>query len=380
MTILNNPRHLALVKRLGKALRADKGTRTAAFFLVIDRESGEALLHLDEVAEPEVFKNPRLIARRLKRYRALKPSTYDAFFAEPRRLVSLAGTVTADSGGSKLIFTRTVRTGKAKKGDVVPALRLFRFLKPELGKAPETAATEPTEKETEQLVTVAREMFGTSPPSGELVLEGFYAHLGSVDALEDTLEAVASRLDEEDDPKLRKVLAALQEAYDELDAWDPELGVVGVQGGLEELLSASEIDAAVRRILASSLASIREAWAEVVRAVEQVLEQVLPRLGETSGLPGAWAGATSTKDLERVVLGPRLQAAHHALTEVAPDAAWNLKVLDQVRSELARARDADPQDAAATLDATLGTDVAVRVRQGLAAAVEGIVSLRARLR
>ncbi|MCB9663096.1 MAG: hypothetical protein H6732_03215 [Alphaproteobacteria bacterium] len=381
MPIRNNPRHLALVKRLGKALRAAKGELTCTFFLVVDRESKEALLHLDDAVEPEVFKNPRLIARRLKRYKALKPASYADFFDDPKRLVSLAGTVTSDGTGGRLIFTRTVRTGKAKRADVVVALKLFRFLKGELGQAPEPDEDEAVvAKRSQALVQATAELFGTHEPTAGRVLDGFYAHLGSVDALEDAVEALAEAVGS--DPSLAPRLAALQEAFDQLDSWDPDLGVLGVQGGLDELLVSSELDKAARRILRSGLEAVRDAWAEVVGAVRGALHAALGEVSgrSLSGPAGALlAGATTVEELEQVVAGARLRLVHHALEEVAPDAEVNPKVLELVRAELAQARDTDPQQVAATLDALAGTSVAPRLRDGLSQATQAVVALRARL-
>lgn len=59
MTSIHHVKHLALLKRRGRVLRASKGEEQAAFFLVCNRDTGEALLHIGSADDdPGSYRNP----------------------------------------------------------------------------------------------------------------------------------------------------------------------------------------------------------------------------------------------------------------------------------------------------------------------------------
>lgn len=387
MPIANNPRHLALLKRQAKAIRADKGANTWTFFVVVHRERKEALVHIDEKFEPEIFKNPRIIAKRIQRYKPLKPQTYAELFEDPKALVSCAGTVTADKAGTKLIFTRTVKTGKANRKDLNITFRLFKFLKGELGEADVEAPTESEQSvETKRLTGLARELFADTTPTAQVALDGLYEHLGSVDTLADTIEAVAEALAANpDDTDLRDMLDALQFAYDTLDEWDPEVGSLGIEDAMQELIT-SGLDDAEQEIIASALAQIREGWADTLKGLRGVLATIVPHMLETANSldedddPEGLKAVAATKELEAMLFENVPGLVRHALEDEAADLDVNRKVLDSMLLSFTKAVSAvDDADDLHDFDTEVETDLAKRLTSGLQQGLDALVHLKRRL-
>lgn len=243
MSIRNNAKHVAYLRRIAKAARADGQPRM--WFLVIRPDTGEAILHLDDAdIAPETFATPLLIRKRFRRYKALDPDSYADFLTETRTLVSAAGTAVVQDG--RFVFTASVRKGRAKKTDVVKALKAFRFLKATLGEA-DDAPDDPTDtlppETTAQadLRTRATGLFRGERPTPRLVLRRFQSELGGVDGLEASLEALRGRLDRvPDDAEAAAALRALEGAWEELDTWDADVGVLGLQQGLAFLLDDAQ--------------------------------------------------------------------------------------------------------------------------------------------
>ncbi len=281
MPILNHAKHMALLKRRAKALRSARGGQIGAFFLVVDREQGDVLLHLDLTAEPEVFRNPAIIARRLKRIRAVQPDRYSEFLAQPKRLVSVAGRVAGDTQGMKLVFQRTVKTGKGKPTDLRQALKLFRMLRGTIGEIeglPEAPEPEQVAEKARERVAATRSLFAERRPTPERALEGLYEHLGSVDALAEAVDALDEAL--EDNPGDRALSAmreALEQALEQLDAWDAEMGFGGVTDGLEALTEV-DLAQAARDLARSAVEEVRAGWAGVWFELDRMRADAAPEV------------------------------------------------------------------------------------------------------
>lgn len=264
MSIQNNVRHLAYVKRMAKKLRAS-GT-PLAFFLVVHRERDEVLLHLDEQFEPEAFRNPALIRRRLKVYKALQPHLYDDFFADMGALVSIAGRVTRAEDGRTLVITRTIRTGRGTRKDLTAALKTFRFLRLRVGEAAEEATEE--EGSDEAALAQVRALFDHTPEEADAVAGRVYEAFGSVGGLAGAIDALQTAA--ATDGSVLGQLTVLQEAYERLDTWSPQVGMQGVVSGFAELVVQADLDDAWRLLVGGFHTRVDKQWSKAMNRVGKV--------------------------------------------------------------------------------------------------------------
>jgi len=354
MPSILHAKHLALLRRHAKVLRAAKGAEQGAFLLVRNRETDAFLLHLAPDEDPSVFRNPAHIWRRLKRLKPLKPEAYADFFANPRELVSCAGVAYGDPSGSRLLLHRTVRTGKGRDLDLKHALKAMRFLRGQIdkeGPAEEEAPVAQAEQ-AKRRVAQARDLFGDEAPTAEAVLAGMYEHFGSLDGLSEALEALEDAALA--DPSLGPMRDSMVQAWERLDRWDPDQGIDGVNAGLAALMAeeiGEEDEAEARQVVVEQgIDGIRSAQRRALRAMR-----------------------TSHPDA-REILGDRVVEVSEVLTRVRRQAAGDPSLWAKADRRLGvlRARMADDPDLAARDDGLLADALAWidQVRAGLSALAE----------
>ncbi|MEL6343270.1 MAG: hypothetical protein AAFV53_09035, partial [Myxococcota bacterium] len=230
MPAANTAKHMAYLKTQAKKAKRATVESPYTFFMVLNRTTKDAILHVEQKQAPTKFKSPAVIQQRLKKAKALDPTKYEDFFKSLKALVSCAGTVVYNAESQALIFTQTVNSGKGSKSDLQKALKGFRFISAEIADPPEPVdpPTVDSAVDAQQAALRAKsdELFRDGVMSAEALEQGFYDTLDSIDDLVDIAGALREELEDCSDPARRAALearlAVLDAVIEKIDAWDDE--------------------------------------------------------------------------------------------------------------------------------------------------------------
>lgn len=386
MGIKNTAKHLAFLKAQLKKLRASEEAGT--YFLVFDRATKEALLHVDLVASPAKFKSPKVIHQRLQRAKKLNPAEYEDFFGS-KKLVSVAGS--AEYEGKTLGLT--LKAGKANAGDLKAALRFFKFI-------PSYTIGEPSEEDGTEDGTGGSSSVSKAKAllAGGLDADGVAASLqddrvGGVDGLLEMIGDLEEALDADDlsddaRAELAALLETLAEARDQIDAWLPpeEGGPLGLAAGFDELISQADIDEAAEELIADHIETARGMWSGTLSAVREALGQVASVAPEAAGElpddqdPGGLSALGSVDALVELLLEDVPERVRAVLEDDAQKIVLNRSVVDAVIADLGAHRAVLPGDLVRVTDDKLGLSLGETLAGSVDQLVRHFQGLRARIR